>query len=187
MTLGVDSRVPDPPQDLEKNPQTATKYLRELGTEFKKAYREIAENSNGDTLWNYGNNERKWEPEVFGVSTAGEGTYSADKQIGWAFRQGLMTDIWFDITWTGHTGSGNMYVQLPYTVAKSNEKPFVGTIQASSIAFAGSATYLVLNAIPDTLRAEVWSCTTSAATANIALPTTGHIIGHVRYIGKRQD
>ncbi len=187
MTLEVDSRVPDPPRDLENNPQASTKYLRELGTEFKKAYKDLSEHGNGDTLWNYGNNQTKWEPAVFGATTPGAGTYSADKQIGWAFRQGLMTDVWFDITWTGHTGSGNMYVQLPYTVAISNEKPFTGVIQASSIAFGGSATYLVLNAIPDTLRAEVWSCTTAAATANVALPSTGQIIGYVRYIGKRQD
>ena len=59
--------------------------------------------------------------------------------------------------------------------------PFVGTVQASSVAYLGN--YLVINAIPNTYRGEIYSVTPAGATANLAVPATGRLIIHSRYIG----
>ena len=140
-------------------------------------YADIVQNVNGDI--------RNFTAKVSGTTSAGVGTY--DHQIGWYLRQGLMVDVWFDVEWTAHTGTGNLFLNLPYKVFNTRSptatnKPFVGVLQPDTVTFAtGSAA--VINAIPNTFRGEIWEYGSGVATANIALAGTGEIIGHIRYVG----
>ncbi len=163
---------------LSGNPKDLEKYQRELIFSLQRMYEDIVQNVNGDI--------REFTSEVFGVTTAGSGTY--DHQTGWYLRQGIMVDIWFDVQWTGHTGTGNLFLQLPYKVfnASTTDKPFVGVLQPDTVTFA-TGTAAVINAISDTFRGEIWEYGSGIASANIALAGTGQIIGHIRYVGTEFD
>ena len=81
--------------------------------------------------------------------------------------------------------TGNLYVDLPYKVAKvstASTMPFVGIIQPSSITYTGG-TEMVINAIPDTFRGELWNTGSAFPTANQTISATGRLIGHLRYLG----
>mgnify|MGYP003652270909 CR=1 FL=1 len=126
-------------------------YMRKLSEEIEISYQNIAINFNGfnktSFLDNTGvlNRQENWTPTLNGTTTQDTFTYPLDEQIGWAYKQGLVNDIWFDITWTGSGGAaGNLYVELPYKVANIPGKPFLGSIQSSMITFA-TGTYMVCN------------------------------------------
>ncbi|MCK5344706.1 MAG: hypothetical protein KAR20_14930 [Candidatus Heimdallarchaeota archaeon] len=162
---------------LSNDPKRNQQYQRELIFKLQEMYADIVQNVNGDI--------KEFDSTVSGTTSAGVGIY--DSQTGWYLRQGLMVDVWFDVEWTAHTGTGDLFLQLPYKVFNTRafgetNKPFVGVLQTSSVTFA-VGTAATINAIPDTFRGEIWEYGTAVATANIALAGTGQIIGHVRYVG----
>lgn len=158
------------------------KYVRDLVFALEDRDEQLADAINGDIRGNAFVQRQNWTPTLKGTGTAGTFTYT--HQIGWVLRQGLFTDVWFDILWTANAGSvGNLYVELPYKVAVSSGKPFVGVLQTATINYGAGQTVLTVNAIPNTFRGEIWSSGSTNATANIAVATAGQLIGHVRYIG----
>jgi len=182
MTIPESLIFPNPPDRVLEEPARFQQYIREMIFTLQRMYEDVAQGINGDIRTNDDIGNRQYLPAVFGVSSAGAGTYAADKQIGWVLRQGLMVDVWFDVTWTAHTGTGNLYLELPYLVANSLEKPFVGVLQVSNLTYTGD--YCVMNAIPNTRRGEIWVCSAGAATANVAMDTSAQIMGHIRYVGQ---
>lgn len=178
MTLPVNIILPLRSEDIRSNdPRKHEEYQRELIFRLQQMYADIVQNVNGDI--------REFIATVSGTTIVGVGTY--DHQIGWYLRQGLMVDVWFDVQWTAHTGTGNLFLNLPYRVfntraSGATNKPFVGVLQPSSVTFA-VGTAAVINAIPKTFRGEIWEYGSGIPTVNIAIAATGHIIGHVRYVG----
>lgn len=175
----------------EVNSDSILDYTRDFAQEVQTSYQNIALNFNGfhkaSFLDNTGtlNRQENWTPILAGSTTAGTFTYV--HQTGWAFRQGLVTDVWFDIQWSSSgSAAGNLYVELPYLVAEVDDKPFVGTIQSSSVTYA-TGTYMVCNAIPDTYRCEIWTAGSGVATANRTVVSSGQLIGNVRYIGVQDE
>jgi len=154
------------------------RYLRDLVFELQSMYEDMADNINGFIRNNAEVDQAKWIPTLNGT-VAGDFTYT--RQVGWSIRQGIFTELWADIEWTATTSGGNLYLELPYIVTRSDGMPFVGTAQASNVTFLGN--YLVINAIPDTYRGELYSVTPAGATANVAVPASGRLIIHCRYIG----
>jgi len=154
------------------------KYQKELVYSLQRMYENVVQNVNGDI--------RQFTPQVFGATTAGAGTYSS--QVGWYLRQGIMVDLWFDVTWTAHTGNGNLYLQLPYKTfnASTTAIPFVGVLQPDSVTFA-TGTAAVINAFPDSFRGDIWSYGSGIPSANVALAGTGQLRGHIRYVGTEFD
>lgn len=122
------------------------------------------------------------EPTISGASTAGAGTYT--NREAWYLRQAIMVDYWFDITWTNHTGTGNLVLDLPYLVINSQFEPFVGVIEQSSLTLTGGYTWLTVNCQPNTSQALIIENGSGNAAQALAIPTSGRIAGHVRYIGK---
>jgi hypothetical protein len=154
------------------------RYLKDLVYELQEMYERITENVNG-SIRNYADTDQtQWVPTLNGTVS---GTFTYTQQVGWSIRQGIYTEIFADISWSSTTAAGNLYIELPYNVTLSNGMPFVGTVQPSSIAFAGSN--LVINAIPNTYRGEIWSIGSGLATANLAVPASGRLIIHSKYIG----
>ena len=187
MTLPTNINLPIHSERIKAGGDELERYMNELIFSLQRMYEDMAQAVNGDIRTNDDIAQAQYLPQVFGASTAGVGTYNAGgHQVGWVLRRNLMVDVWFDLQWSAHTGTGNMYVELPYLVANSTQKPFVGVIQSSNITAAG-IDYLVCNAIPDTRRCEIWSCVTAAPTANVTLDTAGQLIGHVRYIGQELE
>lgn len=161
------------------------RYQTDLVKELEGMYEDIADNVNGFIRNDTEADQAKWTPTLNGTN-AGTFTYTA--QVGWSIRQGIYTTLYFDITWNAiGTAAGNLYLELPYRVTLSSGMPFVGVLQPSSIGFGAGNTNLVINAIPNTYRGEVWSIGSAAATANLAVPATGRLAGHLTYIGLQDE
>lgn len=162
------------------------RYLRDLVFELQRMYENVAQGVNGDIRASAYTQRNKWTPVLKGTTV--EGTFTYTHQIGWVLRQGLITDVWFDVEWTGSgTAAGNLYLELPYRVARTDEKPFSGALQSSTIAYGAGKTVLSINAISNTFRGEIWSSGSGVATANVAVAPAGQLIGHVRYIGVQDE
>ena len=112
------------------------------------------------------------------------GTFTYTHQTGWVLRQGLMVDVWVDVEWSATgTAAGDLFVELPYKVAVSEQMPFVGIVQPSAITYTGG-TEIVINAINDTYRGEFWNTGDGFTTANQSVVSSGRLIFHIRYLGQ---
>jgi len=172
-------------QILSGEPKDLEKYLRELNFSLQQMYEQLAQGVNGDIRADYGQGRLQWTPILKGTSTAGTFTYT--HQAGWSLRQGLITDVWFDVAWSSAgSAAGNLYVELPYKVAVSNQKPFVGVVQSSALTYTGG-TGIVVNGISNTYRGEFWNVGSGFTTANQAVVASGQLIGHLRYIGQADE
>ena len=154
------------------------RYLRDLVYELQGMYENLTENINGFIRNDADVDQSQWTPTLNGTVA---GTFTYTRQVGWSIRQGIYTEVFADIAWTATTATGNLYLELPYRVTRSDGMPFVGTVQVSNVAYLGN--YLVINAIPNTYRGEIYSVTPAGATANLAVPASGRLIIHCRYIG----
>ncbi len=158
------------------------RYLRDLTFELQRMYEKLAQGVNGNIRASAFTQRNQWVPNLEGTTTSGTFTYV--RQIGWALRQGLITDAWFDIEWSAQAGAaGNLLIVLPYRVARSDGMPFSEALQTSTIGYGAGKTVLSINAIPNTFRGEIWSSGSGAVTANVAVAAAGRLIGHIRYLG----
>lgn len=159
-------------------------YLRDLVFSLTQRDEELADAINGYFLGDSLAEDQQWTPVLQGSTT---GTFTYDHQTGWVQRKGITTDVWFDVQWTASgSASGNLYLILPYQVALSNDKPFVGIVQSSGITFTGG-TSIVINAIQNTFRGEFWNTGSSFTTANQQVTSSGQLIGHIRYLGQQDE
>ena len=183
MTLSTEITLPAIDKEIVDDSVKMERYLRDLTRDLEQMYIEVAEGVNGNIKTNDSLAQDSYTPEVFS-SGAAEGTGTYDHQIGWVLRKGIIVDTWFDVQWTAHTGTAGvpMYISLPYLVAQSAQKPFVGVLYSSNITFAGS--YITCNAAPNTRRCNIWTSTSAGAGAQVNLDTTGQFAGHIRYIGQ---
>lgn len=185
MTLPTTINLPSFADSYENNLEGMQKFVQELNTALNDMYDLLATTVNGNILGNSLSPDSQWIPTLNG--TGASGTFTYVHQDGWALRQGIITDVWFDIQWSASgTAAGNLYLELPYQVAVSSQKPFVGVCQSSTFAYTGG-TGIVINAIPGTYRGEFWNVGSGFATANQAVVATGQLIGHIRYIGVQNE
>lgn len=153
-------------------------YLLSMTNVLTQMYSDMAQRINGFV--------ETWTPIIYGSTIAGVGTY--DHQVGWYRRSGIMTELWMDVQWTGHTGTGNIIIQLPYLVAKSTDEPYVGSIQnVGGSAFTAGYTYLNFLALQGTINGQIMQ--SGSAVPSIALPisATGHFSGMITYIGQDSE
>ncbi len=174
-------------QILSGNPEELDRYFRELIFTLQGMYEDLAQGINGDIRADFSEPNRQWTPILKDSANSGT-TFTYDHQKGWVLRQGIIVDVWFDVKWTANSGAitGNMYVELPYKVAVTDQKPFVGVAQPSIFTYTGG-TECVLNAISDTYRCEVWNTGSAFTTANQGSVAAGQLIGHIRYIGQQDE
>lgn len=160
------------------------KYLNDLMYQLQDMYQQISQNVNG-TIRNYADvDSSQWIPTLNGSTP---GTFTYVNQTGWVLRQGIMTEVFFDLSWNATSASGNLYVELPYKVTKSNNNPFLGSILPSSITFGVGATFLNALALPNTTNLEIWQCGSGIVKSNLSVPASGGIIGYCRYIGTSDE
>lgn len=187
MTIPSTTILPLHSERIQEGGKALDQYLRELIFSLQRQYEEMAQAINGDIKRSVDEGSQKWEPLLkdSGDTTL---TFIYDHQIGIVLRKGLIVDVFFDIKWTGCSGipSGNMYIELPYKVSKSEGKPFIGVLQPSIFAYTGG-TDCVINAIPDTYHGEIWNTGNGFVTANQLSTTVGHLIGNLRYVGQQTE
>lgn len=170
---------------LSLSPKEQERYWREFIFSIQRMYEQLAQGINGDQRSYVSQAPATWTPTLNATTTPDDFTY--DHQIGWVWRQGIYTELWFDVQWTSAgSAAGNLYLELPYVVATSDQKPFVGVVQASNVNYV-TGYDLVINAIPDTNRGEFWYTTSGGATGNQTVESAGQLIGHIRYIGKADE
>lgn len=156
------------------------RYFRDYTFAIQDSYQQVAENVNGSIRNNADTADGSaWIPTLNGTTS---GTFTYSQQVGWSVRSGIFTELFFDIIWSATTAAGDLYLELPYKVTLSDGMPFVGVLQPSSLSF-GTSTNLVINAIPDTYRGEIWGTASGLATVNLAVTASGRLIGNLRYIG----
>ena len=186
MTLPTNIILPFNTEDLNGNdPKDIQAYLKELNDSLQRMYEDISFAVNGTIRSNYAIGRQNWRPVLKGTTADGSFTYV--NRAGWALRQGLMVDAWGDISWTGVGGAtGNLFVELPYKVALSDNTPFVGVVQPSAFAYTGGSG-MVINGISNTFRGEFWNTGTGFTTARQAVVASGRVIFHIRYIGQQNE
>jgi len=161
MTLPLTTILPEDYKDLRN----------ELTANYEKQSRAI----NG--------NEDRWTPVIEGSTTDGVGTYT--NQIGYYYRQGLMTDVWFFITWSAHTGTGNMRVTLPLKIRRAAENFFVGELEITGLTLNANYTYATIQGENDSRLAYIMENGGGQTLQNIAVFNgAAEMRGHLRYIGQ---
>ena len=184
MTLPITTIFPLPPEGILDNGDGFAKYMRELVFSLQRQYEDTAQAVNGDMRRSVDTGSTQWTPKIIDSANAGT-TFTYDHQVGFVLRQGLVVDLWFDVQWTANIGAitGSMQIDLPYKVAVTTQKPFVGVLQSSVFAYT-AGTESVINAQPDTYRANVWNVGSGFTTANQGSVAAGHLIGNIRYVGQ---
>lgn len=131
--------------------------------------------------------KEQWTPLIKSTNVSGPITYN--HQIGWVYRQGLLVDVWGDISWTNSgLSSGNLYVELPYKVATSTQWPFVGSAQLVGVTFGVGHTAVVSLAVPGTYVCEFSSYgNVGGSFTAVQIPNSGAIRFHIRYIGVQNE
>ena len=168
------------------DPKDMERYLGDLTFELQRMYENLAQGINGDIRGSAFTQRELWTPVLAGTTVAGTFTYN--HQIGWVLRRGLFVDVWFDISWSSAgAATGNLFVELPYEVANSAEKPFSTVLQTSTIAYGAGKTLLSINAIPNTFRGEIWSSGSGVVTSNVVVAAAGQLIGYITYMGKGDE
>lgn len=127
----------------------------------------------------------EWTPLILGSTTEGDGTYSY--QYGNTITYGQVVDVWFDIDWTGHTGTGNLQISLPMRVFPlADYLPFEGEISYSRLDLTANYYCLKITALPDEEKAAFYQVSIAAADTILEMPiaTDGNIRGHIRYLRK---
>ena len=168
---------------LEK--EDRDRYWREFIFNIQEMYELLAQGVNGDIRSENSEPDVEFTPTLQGTMTSG--TFSYDHRVGWLYRRNLFTEIWFDVKWNGSgSAAGHLYLELPYKVAVSNQKPFVGVVQSSGITYTGG-TGIVINGIQDTFRGEFWNVGSGFPTANQDVVASGQLIGYLRYLGQEDE
>lgn len=178
MTLPIDILLPLPQDFPSKDPND---YLQMLVRSLRTMYQSVSNNVNGSIRNDAQEDSSQWIPEIFGESTSGTTTYV--HKYGWSLRTGILTDVWFDVSWSATTATGNLYIELPYIVAISNGKPFVGIAHPSSITLSSGYAQLGCNALPNSYNLEIWQSGNGKENINLPVPASGRILGNCRYIG----
>lgn len=82
-------------------------------------------------------------PTISGSTTAGVGTYTT--QVGRYTKIGKLVFIETNLTWTAHTGTGNMLLTaLPFTVRnQANYLPYAPTVNLINAALGAGVAYIV--------------------------------------------
>jgi len=125
-------------------------------------------------LSNY--SESSFTPTVSGSSSPGAGTYSIQEAYYWEINDVVV--YIFQIVWSAHTGTGNILLDLPVSVASDCQA--AGSVLVSNMNF-DAGTQMVLRTTPSTSTAE-FQCIGDGISANPqSMDTSSSAIGSILY------
>jgi hypothetical protein len=179
MTLPNTTVLPVHSDKIKEGGEGLDGYIQDLVFTLQRQYEDTANAVNGDYRTSSETGSRQFIPTVRGASTQGAGTYTT--QNAWVLRKGILVDFWFNIVWTGHTGTGTLQIDLPYIAAQTDGNLFTGTVYTESLSFTG-VTYGIVDDSARTMRIQ--QSQSGGSVANIAVATAGTLKGHVRYVGQ---
>lgn len=129
-----------------------------------------------------------WTPTVYGSTTTGSPTYTS--QIGYYYRQGIITTVWFNVVWSNAGGAdGNILLSLPYSAALVSPASFSCPIASTGIANTANYTYNSLQVETNDYYATVYEHgdAQTAQPLTFAVAGTGGISGTITYMGKELE
>ncbi len=107
--------------------------------------------------------------KISGTSTAGAGTYSV--HTGYYTRVGRLCFVVMELTWSAHTGTGNILIEgLPFN-ALNTPRDVLLEVAASNLTFGGA--YLAAYLIANTKTMALKTIASGAAAAAVPMDTTG--------------
>ena len=140
------------------------------------SYRTMSNGINGDIA--------EWTPTISGGTTVGAGAYASTTYGLW-FRQGLVADVWFNVTWTAHTGTGVMKLNLPFESMLCKQDIFVGELQVSGVTFSAGYSYATICANNNTYTSNINECGSNKTMQPLNIINGSvSLVGHIRYISK---
>jgi hypothetical protein len=122
-------------------------------------------------------------PFIVGSTIPGIATYT--NTMLRVNRINLMNFVFFDITWSGHTGTGNLLITSPYFSQPTLQMPYVGIVESDGITYDAGYTYLTLNCIPNTNTIQVDENGSGLPLKALAIPASGHLRGTIIYAGQQ--
>lgn len=192
MTLPINFKLPE--LDKAASSEQISSYLQDLTYELQNMYEQTAQNVNG-IFRNSGDVDgSQWIPTLSGSIIAGSFTYI--KQAGWAHRQGIITDLFFDIEWSAiGAATGRFNLELPYKCianppfsAGFKPQPFVGPVFTGTLVYDVAETdSIVIAAIPGTFRAQIIEFESGLVSHPMFVKAPGRIAGSLRYIGVEDE
>lgn len=168
------------------DPKERDDYIRELVFSLQRMYENIAGSVNGSISNDQTQGLTNYTPVVTGT-TGVNGVETYARQTGWYFRQGLMVDIWVDIEFTGHTGTGDTQISLPFKSAVTSNDPFHGLMVAGTIAYTGGYTQISWNVPSDSIVTNVLETGDGQTLQSLPMAAAATFRGHIRYIGKQNE
>ena len=177
MTIQTDIIFPLRPADIKEGGAHLERYMRDLVKSLTDMYQDVAKNVNGSL--------QQWTPIIVGATTPGTGTYT--RQVGWYLRSGIMTDVWMDVAWSAHTGTGALNIQMPYESASSEGSPWIGVIESSTLTLSAGNTWLVWKFDPDLFVSKIVQCGSGIASTVVNMQSSGRLVGHIRFVGKENE
>jgi hypothetical protein len=125
---------------------------------------------------------QEFEGVVFGSSTAGTCTYSVNNC--YYVRRGIVIDVFYGVAWSGHTGTGNLHLKLPFFEKPFASSPSISAVIAGNITFPASTVYLVARSISNQDYVRIDAVRSAANPTIVSLPASGNIYFHHNYIGQ---
>lgn len=173
------------PENFEAfdNPRTRTEFLKSLYQALKNNQFQLSQAINGQIGGSSFQNALFFEPTVTG-STGVNGAETYSKRTAWYLRQGNVVDYWVDIAYTGHTGTGNTQISLPYRTAITDNQPFTCSLMVGTTSYTTNYTQTGWTAVSDSLTAEVLETGSGQTLQNLPMSSAASFTGHIRYIGK---
>lgn len=118
---------------------------------------------------------------IYGSGVEGTATYTS--QQGLYVRNGDIVNYWFGLEWSGHTGTGEMRISIPYTVRSFNGS-FMGSCETQNIFWPAGVTQVMIKAVPETDYALLSGMQSSSASSTVQMNASGIINGYLRYIAE---
>jgi hypothetical protein len=132
--------------------------------------------ANANTLDDY--EEGSFTPVLAGTTLAGTGVYTT--QTGTYTKIGRLVYAKIALTWTAHTGTGNMNITgLPFTPASGGIGRSAGSMAISNITYGG--THLFAEIGDSSTNVVPTQTTTGATSSRIPMDVTGTIIISISY------
>lgn len=124
-----------------------------------------------------------WTPTIVGSTGAGTATYS--NQTGSYFRIGPFVLATWALTWTVHTGTGNMLVAtLPVAPATTAGLRFVTACLTNTFVYPALTTYVVAQIAGDVSTSNIFiqAVGTGAVAAVVPMAAAGQLNGTILYL-----
>lgn len=145
-----------------------------LVSDLQNMYRLLRESVEGYT--------EEFTGVIYGGSTEGVGTYTTNSC--YYVRRGVVIDLFCYLDWSGHTGTGDLLIKLPFFEKGFANSVSVSPIRTYNLTWPASSTSVVLTGVAGEDYAQIQGIRTAGTAQTVQIDTSASITFHHRYIGQ---